>query len=164
MFHISHSFTHLKEDKSSTSGASVIRVDVHPNITCCSCPQVKIRVYSERFQLNVTLLKVWSMLWGNACHNSPVPWNQAKSLWVPGSTCWEGRCGANGSCPGCTTVLYLVFEKKDMATCFQYWDKCSKNLVRELKLPVAQPHPKLWQRWSKLYFSFLKNLFLRSPA
>ena len=64
VFHKSHllTLTHLKEDKPSTSGASVIRVDVHSNIASCSCPQVKIRVDSERFQLNVTLLRIWSML------------------------------------------------------------------------------------------------------
>ena len=62
VFHKSHLLTHLKEDKPSTSGTSVIRVNVHPNISSCSCPQVKIRVNSERFQLNVTLLKVWSIL------------------------------------------------------------------------------------------------------
>ena len=62
VFHKSILLTHLKEDKPSTSGASVIRVDVHSNITRCSCPQVKIRVDSERFQLNVTLLRIWSTL------------------------------------------------------------------------------------------------------
>ena len=62
VFHKSHLLTHLKEDKPSTSGASVIRVDVHSNIASCSCPQVKVRVDSERFQLNVTLLRIWSTL------------------------------------------------------------------------------------------------------
>ena len=46
---------------------------------------------------------------GNACYSSPGPWNQAKSLWGPESTCSEDRCSASGSCPGCRGVFSLRF-------------------------------------------------------
>ena len=50
-------------------------------------------------------------------------------------------------------VLYLVFEKKKHGCLFSILEQVlEKDLVRKLKLPVAQPDPKLWQRRSKLYF------------
>ena len=55
------------------------------------------------------------------------------------------------------------FGGKDTAdsSMFDHWNKClKKDLVRKLKLPVAQPDPKLWQRRSKLnLFNSKKTYF-----
>ena len=60
--------------------------------------------------------------------------------------------------------FHCVFWGKDTAdsNMFDHWNKClKKDLVRKLKLPVAQPDPKLWQRRSKLNLCNSKKTYFQ---
>ena len=95
--------TDLKEKEPSASCAIMVRLNVDPNISSCSCSQVKRCLNPEFFQFYVTLLKISSInidLFTEidvACKkqrigydNPPVAWNQGEFLRALVSTCWGG--------------------------------------------------------------------------